>query len=204
MSPEPVIHVLLVEDSPTNALLTEKALSLSRFHVQSSERLGDALRLLLDKHFDVVLLDLGLPDSQGLDTLRSLRSEIPQIAVIVLTGKDDEKDERVRRLTTMILQSSGYIVVTAADGAEAIQLADSHGGPFDLLVTDVVMPEMSGPDLAKTLQLQCRAMKVLFTSGYTGDAIFSHEALPNDVAFMQKPYTPSSLAKKVRQLLDDG
>jgi two-component system, cell cycle sensor histidine kinase and response regulator CckA len=115
-----------------------------------------------------------------------------------------EDDERVRRLTTMILQSSGYIVVTAADGAEAIQLADSHGGPFDLLVTDVVMPEMSGPDLAKTLQLQCRAMKVLFTSGYTGDAIFSHEALPNDVAFMQKPYTPSSLAKKVRQLLDDG
>ena len=71
MATETPLDVLLVEDSPTDVLLTEEALSPpSRFRLQSSERLGQALRLLSDAHFDVVLLDLGLPDSQGLDTLR--------------------------------------------------------------------------------------------------------------------------------------
>jgi two-component system, cell cycle sensor histidine kinase and response regulator CckA len=84
------LHVLLVEDSPTDVLLTEEALSTNRFHVQSSQRLGDALKLLLAMQFDVILLDLGLPDSQGLDTLRTLRGKNPQVAVVVLTGKNDE------------------------------------------------------------------------------------------------------------------
>jgi two-component system, cell cycle sensor histidine kinase and response regulator CckA len=85
------IHVLLVEDSPTDVLLTEEALAASRFQVRSSQRLGDALKLLMAKHYDVILLDLGLPDSQGLDTLRTLRSKNPQVVVVVLTGKDDEE-----------------------------------------------------------------------------------------------------------------
>ncbi len=84
------LHVLLIEDSPTDILLTEEALSTNRFHVQSRQRLGDALKLLLANQFDVILLDLGLPDSQGLDTLRRLRGKIPQVAVVVLTGKNDE------------------------------------------------------------------------------------------------------------------
>jgi len=85
------IHILLVEDSPTDVLLTEEALCTNRFHVQRSQRLGDALKLLKAKQFDVILLDLGLPDSQGLDTLRTLRVKNPQVAVVVLTGKDDEE-----------------------------------------------------------------------------------------------------------------
>jgi|SRR5579883_360891 len=84
------IHILLVEDSPTDVLLTEEALAASRFHIQSSQRLGEALKLLAAKQFDVILLDLGLPDSQGLDTLRTLRGKNSQVAVVVLTGKDDE------------------------------------------------------------------------------------------------------------------
>jgi two-component system, cell cycle sensor histidine kinase and response regulator CckA len=91
MSDEAPIHVLLVEDSATDVLLTEEALANHRFHIQSSQRLADALKLLIAKQFDVVLLDLGLPDSQGLDTLRTLRGKNPQIAVVVLTGKNDEQ-----------------------------------------------------------------------------------------------------------------
>src|ERR1700728_3073609 len=85
------LSVLLVEDSPTDVLLAEEALSTDRFRVQNSQRLGDALKLLLTEPFDVVLLDLGLPDSQGLDTLRTVRSKSPLVAVVVLTGKDDEE-----------------------------------------------------------------------------------------------------------------
>src|SRR5580692_6877539 len=85
------LQILLVEDSPTDVLLTEEALSNDRFHIQSRDRLDDAMKLLKSMQFDVILLDLGLPDSQGLDTLRTLRGKNPQIAVVVLTGKDDEE-----------------------------------------------------------------------------------------------------------------
>jgi two-component system, cell cycle sensor histidine kinase and response regulator CckA len=89
-TPSP-IHVLLVEDSPTDVLLTEHALSCGRFHIQNCERLAEALEMQPGGNFDVVLLDLGLPDSQGLDTLRKLRDKNPQVPVVVLTGKDDEE-----------------------------------------------------------------------------------------------------------------
>ena len=85
------IHVLLVEDSPTDVLLTEEALSTNRFHIQRSQRLGDALQLLGVNHFDVILLDLDLPDSQGMNTLRTLRINNPQVAIVVLSGKNDEE-----------------------------------------------------------------------------------------------------------------
>lgn len=89
---EALLDVLLVEDSPSDVLLAEEALSPpSRFRLRSSERLGEALRLLAEAHFDVVLLDLGLPDSQGLDTLRRLRGKNTKVAVVVFTGKDDEE-----------------------------------------------------------------------------------------------------------------
>ncbi len=87
---KPAIHVLIVEDNPTDVLLTEELLSDSYFHAQISERLEDALKILTAKHFDVILLDLGLPDSQGLTTLQTLRGNT-QVAVIVLTGKNDEE-----------------------------------------------------------------------------------------------------------------
>lgn len=92
MATETTLDILLVEDSPTDVLLTEEALSQpGRFRVRSTERLAEALRLLSIGHLDVVLLDLGLPDSQELDTLRTLRHKNPKVAVIVLTGKDDEE-----------------------------------------------------------------------------------------------------------------
>ena len=115
MATETPLDVLLVEDSPTDVLLTEEALSeASRFRLQSSERLAEALRLLSEAHFDVVLLDLGLPDSQGIDTLRRLRAKNPQVAVVVLTGKDDEE------LALRALQEGAedYLVKGQADAGQ--------------------------------------------------------------------------------------
>jgi len=115
MNTESPLDVLLVEDSPTDVLLTEEALApASRFRLRSSARLGHALRLLSDAHFDVVLLDLGLPDSQGLDTLRALRHKNPQVAIVVLTGKDDEE------LALRALQEGAqdYLVKGQADAGQ--------------------------------------------------------------------------------------
>src|ERR1041385_1750130 len=85
-----IIQVLLVEDSPTDVLLTREALSSNSFVIQDSGRLAAAIESLSSGSFDVVLLDLGLPDSQGLDTLRTLRRINPRIPVVVVTGRDDE------------------------------------------------------------------------------------------------------------------
>jgi DNA-binding response OmpR family regulator len=87
---EAIISVLLVEDNPTDVLLTEEALTDSHFHIDSVERLDQALTLLASQRFNVVLLDLGLPDSQGLETLQALRAGNSHVAIVVLTGKDDD------------------------------------------------------------------------------------------------------------------
>lgn len=91
MTAESPINVLLVEDNPADVLLTKEVLSSDRFRTQSVARLSDAISILTAEHFDIVLLDLGLPDAQGLDTLRRLRGKHQQTAIVVLTGKDDEQ-----------------------------------------------------------------------------------------------------------------
>ena len=92
MATETPLDVLLVEDSPTDVLLTEEALSAGQPIPTPKQRtVGRGAAAALEAHFDVVLLDLGLPDSQGIDTLRRLRDKNRKVAVIVLTGKDDEE-----------------------------------------------------------------------------------------------------------------
>jgi two-component system cell cycle sensor histidine kinase/response regulator CckA len=113
-----------------------------------------------------------------------------------------EDEETVRNLCVQILERLGYKVVQARDGAEAIALAQGYGDRIDLLVTDVVMPGMNGAELATQLVLHHPEMKVLFTSGYTDDAIVRHGVLDEGVSFIGKPYTPLALARKVREVLD--
>src|SRR5881398_3287001 len=108
----------------------------------------------------------------------------------------------VRTLARRSLEARGYRVLDAADGPSAIELSARHAGEIDVLVTDVVMPGMSGRELAERLAPTRPAMKVLYTSGYTDDAMVRQGVLNAGVAFLQKPFVPDSLARKVREVLD--
>ena len=108
----------------------------------------------------------------------------------------------VRALARRSLEAHGYRVLDASDGPGALELSARHGAPIDLLVTDVVMPGMSGRELAERLAPVRPGMKVLYTSGYTDDAMVRQGVLNAGVAFLQKPFVPDSLARKVREVLD--
>ena len=114
-----------------------------------------------------------------------------------------EDEDGVRGLAVLVLQTYGYKVLAAGTGKEALRLVEKRSGGIDLLMTDVVMPGMGGPELADALHPRFPQMKVLFSSGYTDDAVVRHGLLQEKVAFIQKPYTPVALVKKVRQVLDE-
>jgi CheY-like chemotaxis protein len=113
------------------------------------------------------------------------------------------EDERsVRTLARRILEARGYTVLEAEDGGSAEQLSLGHQGPIDLLLTDVVMPELSGPELAERLLPQRPETRVLYTSGYTDHAILRAAVWESGANFLQKPFTPESLVQKVQEILD--
>jgi PAS domain S-box-containing protein len=124
---------------------------------------------------------------------------LPQGQETVLLTEDEEP---VRRLIRTILEMNGYQVLEATNGDEALSTYSEHKGRLDLIVTDVVMPNMSGPELARTLELLSPGIKVLYLSGYTDDAIVRHGLLDQKMAFLQKPFTPDALLRKVREVLD--
>jgi two-component system cell cycle sensor histidine kinase/response regulator CckA len=113
-----------------------------------------------------------------------------------------EDEDAVRDLAVVALQGFGYRLLTASSAAAALQLMATHRDDVHLLVTDVVMPEMSGRKLAESLKAAYPDLRVLFVSGYTDDAVVRHGVLQANVAFLQKPFTPGSLARKVREVLD--
>ncbi len=115
-----------------------------------------------------------------------------------------EDEDAVRRLARHALQTCGYIVLEASNGTEAIAVAEGHPGPIHLLATDVVMPHLGGRLVAERVAALKPGVKVLFLSGYTDDAVVRHGVLTAEMEFLQKPFTPSSLAQKVRDVLDGG
>jgi CheY-like chemotaxis protein len=113
-----------------------------------------------------------------------------------------EDDDAVRAITKLALQSLDYTVLEARNGEEAVRICERHTEPIQLLITDVVMPEMGGRQVAERLTARKQGIKVLFLSGYTDDAVVRHGVLQAEVAFLQKPFTPMALANKVRDVLD--
>lgn len=126
-------------------------------------------------------------------------TEAPRGTETVLLVEDEES---VRSLIRKILEQRGYVVLEARSGQEALDLCATYEGPIDLLLTDVVMPEMSGRELAERLLPTRAETRVLFMSGYTEDAVVRHGIENTRINFLEKPFSPAALARKVREVLD--
>ncbi|HEX6064958.1 MAG TPA: PAS domain S-box protein [Longimicrobiales bacterium] len=123
-----------------------------------------------------------------------------EAAVTILVAEDESA---VRALTCRILRKKGYHVLEARDGREAVEVASRHDGNINLLVTDVIMPNMGGRELSETLRGVMPDVKVLFMSGYTDDQLLQRGVLQSGTGnFLEKPFTPDGLARKVREVLD--
>jgi CheY-like chemotaxis protein len=112
-----------------------------------------------------------------------------------------EDEDAVLELIARILKTGGYQVLTASSGIPALELCRQYEGPIDLLITDVVMPQMSGQELSALVASLRPATRILFISGYTENVILSQGLLPPGTAFLQKPFTRATLADKVREAL---
>jgi two-component system, cell cycle sensor histidine kinase and response regulator CckA len=158
--------------------------------VDSSPGQGSTFRVLLPQAAgdtaDDILADSALSDASGSETVLLVEDEVA-----------------VRRLGRRILERKGYRVLEAESGAAAIRLFEHMAPAITLLVTDVVMPGMSGTELARRLRSMKPSLRVLFTSGYTADAIAQQGGFEAGTAFLEKPFTPDALAQKVRDVLDD-
>jgi two-component system cell cycle sensor histidine kinase/response regulator CckA len=133
-------------------------------------------------------------------THRSAYSPTPQLGAETILVTEDET--QLRALMRTVLSRHGYRVLDAADGIDALRQAASHDGPIHLLLTDVVMPAMSGKELASRLASIRPRTRVLYMSGYTDDAIANHGVLNMGIAFIQKPFRPDALIRRVREVLD--
>ncbi|HEX8096706.1 MAG TPA: ATP-binding protein, partial [Pyrinomonadaceae bacterium] len=131
---------------------------------------------------------------------KSRPAELPRGDETILLVEDDEM---VRTMTRGILEMSGYRVQEAKLGEEALRLFAERGASVDLLLTDVVMPQMSGKQLRDCLSAVRPDLPVLFMSGYTDEAVVHHGVLSQGAAFLQKPFTPAGLLQKVREVLDE-
>jgi len=132
-------------------------------------------------------------------------SPAPEVASATLRGSETvlvvEDHDDVRHMIIASLEACGYQVLEAPNGRAAIELTGQHPGTIDLLVTDVIMPGMTGKEMADALSLMRPEMKVLFISGYSGEVIAHRGVLDAGVAYLGKPFTPSVLAAKVREVL---
>jgi PAS domain S-box-containing protein len=156
--------------------------------VYSEPAMGTTFKVYLPRVGDVVQTDQPAPP----------RPAVPGSETLLIV--EDEK--ALRHLATRILESAGYTVLTAGDGKEALLVLERHHGPVHLMLTDVVLPGISGRDLAARLVETHPGIKVIFTSGYTDDAILRHGVLDNVAHFIGKPYTKATLTQKVREVLD--
>jgi len=147
--------------------------------------------------FTVILPSQPGPRRRGGSSV-SLRA-VPRGTETVLVVEDEDA---VRRIVKTALESAGYRVIEARSGPEALEAARMHSGEIHLVVTDVVMPKMSGRELVERIVKDHPGVRILYMSGYMDDAVMRHGIVESGVAFLQKPFTRLVLARKVREVLD--
>lgn len=160
-------------------------------NVYSEPEKGTTFRIYLPRH-------VGETDRSEFHSTAELPSGQGETVLIV------EDEGAILKLARTILERFGYTVLHASDPVKAIDLVRTHEGPLHLLITDVVMPEMNGRDLADQLRSHYPGLKTLFMSGYTANVIAHRGVLDGGVHFLQKPFSTRQLAEKVREALDDG
>jgi CheY-like chemotaxis protein len=157
--------------------------------VDSEVGMGTTFRVYLPR------VDMPLEIVQANDKVGTLERDGSQTILIV------EDDAALLHVAHLSLENSGYAILTATSSADAIAICAAHLGPIDLMVTDVVMPGMSGAQLATHLSALRPEMKVLYVSGYIDDTIVKQGVLDSGLTFLQKPFSPKTLAWKVREVL---
>jgi CheY-like chemotaxis protein len=158
--------------------------------VYSEEGLGTTFKIYLP-HAEKAKLPLASPE---------IGAEMPTGDETILLVEDDLA---VREVTRRILERQGYTLLEAQNGQEALRLLSHERGHISLLLADVIMPGMSGKELARKAVQISPDLKTLFMSGYTDETIAQHGVLEPGVAFLQKPFSPTALARKVRATLDN-
>jgi two-component system, cell cycle sensor histidine kinase and response regulator CckA len=141
-----------------------------------------------------------LPQIESLET-----EESQPLAAVSASGSETillvEDQDQLRSLISEVLRRSGYVVLQARHGMEALDLSRNHTEKINLMITDLIMPKMGGRDLANALAPKFPDMKVLYMSGYPDDALSQQEISSSSLAFIQKPFTPDTLVQKVREIL---
>lgn len=163
----------------------------AEIEVESALNRGTTFRIYFPK-METATKDKDQDQDKGKDT----RARGQETVLLV------EDEGTIRRLAERSLIANGYAVLTAADGREALKVLEQYAKPVDLLVTDVVMPGMSGRELAQEIARRNMARRTLFVSGYTDDAIARHGILEPGLAFLYKPFSPNVLLLKLREVLD--
>jgi two-component system, cell cycle sensor histidine kinase and response regulator CckA len=158
--------------------------------VESAPGRGSTFTIYLPRHNETNIAHTGSVD----------RRSLPVGSETILLVEDETS---VRTSARRLLERHGYTVVEARHGVEALQLAEEPGRSFDLVVTDVVMPEMGGRELVERLRARQPSLKVLFMSGYTERAISADGTMPAGTAFVEKPFTVDQLIRRLRKVLDD-
>jgi two-component system cell cycle sensor histidine kinase/response regulator CckA len=156
---------------------------------ESTPGLGTSFRILIPRAASAI-------SGKSPEDLRATRLSGEETVLLV------EDDESVCELVKSVLTSQGYSVLAARHPQDAEAICKTHAGRIQLLLTDVVMPEMTGPELANRLTKLNPRMRVLFMSGYIDDSVVRQGICERGIAYLQKPFSPIILARKIRDVLD--